>query len=507
MSSPKTDLTDDTDEKKPSTTTSNNNSALSTILAGLRLYENNTSSHGQSSKYCTIESLYDVIIRINNISDLRSKGWEVLVNKHTKKVKVAKSSFDHAANDDASSESKKGVVATVIGAYNRGKTFLLEKLCGIELPTGNLVSTEGISITAGRENYTNIVFLDTAGTDTPVSSDEIEFKRATEALLREVVLHLSTFLIIVVNRLRATDQIYIKEILKYLRNYPQKKSVVIIHNFLDVETVEDLEKVIEDDLGKIFKAKADSRQVVSNRVSKTIKFFTSKQNGIDVSHYILAKARSDASKNWNRQTFDGVMNLLQNSDNKRSLNLVHDMIEFINTKLPQLLKQENHSSADSEHNSLKLAQHCSQPYIVLENREYRGDLSTDPVPLELSEKLVYDDAGYFIRNESGQWQPRYNLYEDKDQYCLIIEASGFKKGEIKTSIESNCMKLEGTRSDLIKAMTDPVIRQSDIPIGSFKLEIPFKDEIEPKQTQVEREDGFIRFTLFKKTKDEMEFEV
>ncbi|CAF1217601.1 unnamed protein product [Adineta ricciae] len=78
------------------------------------------------------------------------------------------------------------------------------------------------------------------------------------------------------------------------------------------------------------------------------------------------------------------MNLLQNSESKRCLDLHNDMIKFINTKLAQLFKQEN------------------QTQIVQIDRQYRYDLNVDPISLELSEKLVYDDAGYIIRNESRQ---------------------------------------------------------------------------------------------------------
>jgi len=121
---------------------------------------------------------------------------------------------------------------------------------------------------------------------------------------------------------------------------------------------------------------------------------------------------------------------------------------------------------------------------------------------------VYDDAGYFIRNESGQWQPRYNLYEDDTKYCLIIELSGFKKGELKTDVSNNkSITIEGTRSDLNRSMTDPIIRQSDIPIGSFKLNIPFMCEIASKEITSEREDGFIRIIIPKEKQEQISIEL
>ncbi|UJR18517.1 hypothetical protein I4U23_005424 [Adineta vaga] len=487
----KLDLTDNKEKKDSLSDISDQGTSLSTILGGLKLFDNNLSLSTLSNKYQSTDTLYDIVIRINNVSDLCSQGWEILVGKYAKTIVPNRIVFDNNNSTIPSSEQKKGVIATALGAYNRGKSFLLKKLCKIELPNGNLVSTEGISITAGRENYTNLVFLDTAGTDTPVKNEEIESKRATEALLREVVLHLSTFIIIVVNRLRATDQIYIKEILKYCRNTSDKKSIIIVHNLLDVESIEDLAKVIDNEIKKIFGAKKEVLQLTINRESKQIEYFTSQQNGIDIRHYILAKSQSKAAGVWNKQTFDGIMNLLQNSENKRSLDIINDMISFINSKLPQLFK--------NNHQNLQIVQHESQPYIVHSSRQHRDDLLKDPLSLELSEKLAYDDAGYFIRNESGHWQPRYTLYEDKKAYYLIVEAAGFKEGELDVTQSEYCITIAGTRPDLITLATDPTIRQSDIPVGSFELNIPFQDEIVPDDAVIiERKDGMIQFTIPKK---------
>ena len=54
--------------------------------------------------------------------------------------------------------------------YNKGKTFLASKLSGKKLKLGYSVSTVGLSALYPKDfNSENaIVFLDTAGTETPV---------------------------------------------------------------------------------------------------------------------------------------------------------------------------------------------------------------------------------------------------------------------------------------------------------------------------------------------------
>jgi HSP20 family molecular chaperone IbpA len=90
---------------------------------------------------------------------------------------------------------------------------------------------------------------------------------------------------------------------------------------------------------------------------------------------------------------------------------------------------------------------------------------------------------------------------------LIVELSGFKKGELTTDVLEKSVTIEGTRSDLNTSMTDPIIRQSDIPIGSFKLHIPFKFEIASTEIIAEREDGFIRLTVPKKRQDQISIDI
>jgi len=103
-----------------------------------------------------------------------------------------------------------------------------------------LIHTEGISITEGRDRAKNIIFIDTAGTDTAIPKNQLNDKKPTEALLREVALHLCSYIIIVINRLRATDQSYINQVVTYSKNDNCTKNIIIIHNLIDVETQKDV---------------------------------------------------------------------------------------------------------------------------------------------------------------------------------------------------------------------------------------------------------------------------
>lgn len=60
-------------------------------------------------------------------------------------------------------------VVSVIGFFNKGKTFVVNKIADLNLPSARQVHTRGLSfILPGDERRQNCIFLDTAGTNSPV---------------------------------------------------------------------------------------------------------------------------------------------------------------------------------------------------------------------------------------------------------------------------------------------------------------------------------------------------
>ncbi|CAF4448846.1 unnamed protein product, partial [Adineta steineri] len=94
-----------------------------------------------------------------------------------------------------------------------------------------------------------------AGTDTSISKDKLKDQNATEGLLKEIALHLCSVIIIVVNRLRARDQTYIDQVLTHTKNCDKNKNIIIVHNFMNVETTDDATKLIEKEVKAQFAAK------------------------------------------------------------------------------------------------------------------------------------------------------------------------------------------------------------------------------------------------------------
>jgi HSP20 family molecular chaperone IbpA len=472
--------------------------ALVPVLRGLA--NNDDSAKKRWSKYRKTSSAtpYDVVVHINSLTALSTTGWEITLGENAKNVDT----------QVLASADSRGVVVAVLGSYNRGKSFLLNQLCDIKLPNGNLVYTEGISLTAGRSQAQNIIFIDTAGTDSAIPKSQIDDKKATEALLREIALHLCSHIIIVVNRLRATDQSYIQQVLVHSKSSNSAKKIIIIHNLMDVEKPEDMDKIIKIELEKLFEAELDSIHLQSNKKSTKVIFFRSIHNGMKLQHFVFAKHGSDAAKQWNRQSIDGIMNILQTAtDHRRNLDIINEMISFVNTKLPQLFvnnHRQNEGFDDMLEHRLQVQQHVSKPFIVLSNRRELNDLEEKPDKLVLSPKLLYDDAGYFIgigSTSDGQWQPAYNLYEVKDELHIIIELAGFERGEVGVRAIEEAVMIEGRRPDFKESLTNPITQHEKILFGEFKLEIPLPCAINHTKVELECAQGLQKIICPKKKVD------
>jgi len=102
---------------------------------------------------------YDIILKINSIRDVLS-GWKIEFSKN------GKENYEKMKTKDF-------LKIGVVGLGNKGKTFLLQKLVNIELPSGTSIKTEGLSIKCHDINSENknIILIDSAGSDSPLVED------------------------------------------------------------------------------------------------------------------------------------------------------------------------------------------------------------------------------------------------------------------------------------------------------------------------------------------------
>jgi hypothetical protein len=151
-----------------------------------------------------------------------------------------------------------GVLVNVMGSFNRGKTWLLDQLCKVKeqdqepgsqvaLPNGMNLSTSGISAKCAKVKGQDLVLLDMAGGNTPISSckeDEMKLALTEEQFLRQVVSKLCNNFLFVVGKMTMTDQRDLLALCKLCKS--QNKKIFVVHNFMDVINEDDFAANIQE---------------------------------------------------------------------------------------------------------------------------------------------------------------------------------------------------------------------------------------------------------------------
>ncbi len=183
-------------------------------------------------------------------------------------------------------------------------------------------------------------------------------------------------------RLRANDQFYIRQVLIHSKNSNATKKIIIIHNLMDVETKKDINEIIEKEVIHSFEAKLDTIKLQINQKSTDVNFYHSTHYDVKLLHFILAKQGSEAAKIWNRQSIDGILCILQTATlARRNLDVVNEIIHFVNTKLPQLFitnHKQDSSESDTNQQIFQVRLHSKKPFIVLSHRSEIEDLEQCP---------------------------------------------------------------------------------------------------------------------------------
>ena len=125
---------------------------------------NNISNLNPSNKKDNKQNLYDLEININSILGFL-KGWNIIFGKN------GKENYEKA-------KKNRDKIFSVIGNKNKGKSFLLSKIFGRDLPNGFSVTTKGLSISFPT-GMDNVALFDSVGFESPlleIDGDEYRLK-------------------------------------------------------------------------------------------------------------------------------------------------------------------------------------------------------------------------------------------------------------------------------------------------------------------------------------------
>lgn len=413
-----------------------------------------------------MESLYNMIIKINSMEQLTKEGWKVINKENNKTQNKTKEN-----KKDEKKEEKKVSIISVLGNKNVGKSFILHLLTGKNIPNGYTVTTEGLSFITPDEKSNksdDYMIIDTAGTESPILDDDpkklneetkkkmAKDRQITDYFIQKFILEKSDIFICVVDNLTLSNQKFINRIIK---NYTYK-TIFIIHNlktFIEKDQVENyINKTLLQSLtfhlekDEYFNIESD------NEKSKENQFFFKqklKKNERIIVHLIIANKESEAGGYYNQSTINYLKNQLSQVKEKKSFDILKNIEEFLISFSEEIFSKKLEKSA------LKFENNCIK--IMTEQEMQLKDCLID----ELGNNIIKDNQykpkhryGYFIDSSCkerkffleielfGKWKLKQKVEIAKDFFFLII--NGEKEKEIKKKTYEFSNYLPGNEFEL-----------------------------------------------------------
>jgi len=366
-----------------------------------------------STKYNNIDptKFYDTIIDFDSLKiSCEEKGFKIL--------------FSENGNKNYEKRKKQNsTIVGVIGNANKGKSYILSKISNEELPRGYSVSTKGISVKYPKIEIRPFIILDSAGSETPLiknsdneyinESNNVNFelinelardKIATQNFIQDFIYFYSNILIIIVGQLTNDEQKLINRIKSNNRN---KKTIFIIHNLMFIETIKNVETIIENIIKKsITFNKLSKRNIISENDDRKNNYYY--LEAIDdkstIVHLIMAREGTEAGKYYNQSTIDFLKKQIIIETFTKNFDIIESFKKFLSM--------------------------CSGTYmekpIGIDDIEY--DNRQKKIIIKTKKKIILKK--YFI-NEIGISnfygkiiEPFYDYKQSEDQMEIMIELPG-----------------------------------------------------------------------------------
>ena len=198
---------------------------------------------------------YDAVFDMPSISHVLSGGWTLRLSPWARAAAEARADDGDtlpANADDAPTlagagwgvlDQSEAIRVGVLGLFNGGKTFLLNQLTGLELPSSKRVATRGISMRrAALGGCTDAMLLDTEGLFAPVQGfpeapGAMAERQETEGLVETLTVRLADYVIYVVDDFTSVDQ---RAVYRLARQVADRRrgggfaELIVVHNFRTV---------------------------------------------------------------------------------------------------------------------------------------------------------------------------------------------------------------------------------------------------------------------------------
>ena len=246
---------------------------------------------------------YDIVISIFSMIGLSKEGWLI--------------KYPKGKDEYLRTSAKKTIIIGLVGNGNKGKSFILGKLTGYNIPQGFTIKTEGLSIRYSEKEDHCIAILDSAGQETPLltfkyseksnasenellkkslkdekilEKDEspifercLRDKLITETFIQQFNIETSHILLLVVGSITLNEQKILERVKKSMTS---DKYLYVIHNLQNLQSKEQVEGYIENTLKKLLGIKIEEKNFQSVYPNLHQKYYVEAENN-KITHLIF----------------------------------------------------------------------------------------------------------------------------------------------------------------------------------------------------------------------------
>ena len=427
------------------------------------------------------EELYDIIIYINSIKDLKN-GWRIEMS-------------DKGEENYKEFKNKKLLKIGVIGNSKKGKSFILNKISNIDLIIGASNQTNGLSIKYPSKNKkfkNDIILLDCEGLENPILFNneekkeqkiekkddkekeekkeeeaedeknnreemnnkvkkfenkfykEYEFKEKikdkimTDFFLQNFILKNSDILLVVVGRMTYSEQLLIKKIKEECKK-EKKNKLFIIHNLQMLRKKEQIEQYINNILIKSSNFKFEENNSY---------YFDDNNNDMK-----YQKNEKDENENNKKQFDNKNENFIQKEDNNININNEENKEIKINDSNKESILDKSSNNNDKDENNID--ENAKNEFNLLKSnknnenelKEEKNEIENNNIheknkPSHFCEIMKYDDGQTFIvyhliiANEDSEAGKFYNEYAYNFIKKFYNQAAGLNSFDIFKEIKN-----------------------------------------------------------------------
>ena len=398
------------------------------FLNKIKIYDNKENNFNKMEEY-------DIILDIDSMVNLSSEGWNV-------KYPKGKEEYERKMKMET-------IIAGVIGNRNKGKSFILQKLSGYDIPQGFSVVTEGLSVKYGEETDHCIAILDSAGKETPLlnpkkeidiynektkilesikkepkSEDDGNFnkqkiyekclrdKLITETFIQRFIIDISHILILVVGNINLNEQKLLENVKSSLKN---DQFLYVIHNLVEMHSNDQVNDYINNQLKNLFGIKLKERNFQNNKGDYHQVYYVEEENE-KVTHLIYVNEYSTIADYYNIPTIQFLKNKNQAEQRRTKFSVIEACKKYL----------------------IEIGDQYIEEKIELDNFENENN---DKIKLKNSSKIslkkvFIDEIGKTQTNTLDQ--PRYSYYTEDNGKILVIDIEVPGEGaDLKTKVEKD----------------------------------------------------------------------